>query len=126
MLDTLSEEVLNHQIAWGGTLVLRALHWATLHAGVRDLLWQVCYRWVLLAGWVVATGPLGFAFALQRWRVRQRRDDYSAMQHRARAGWRVLGLLLGTGVLLLWPAPLIAGWVPGWAGGLWLGLVLML
>lgn len=126
MLDALSEEVLRHQGAWGGTLVLRALHWATLHAGSRGLLWQLCYRLALLAGWFMAVGPLGLALARERWRVRQRRDDYAVMQHHARAGWRVLGLLLGTGVLLLWPAPLPAGWVSCWAGGVWLGLVLML
>ena len=126
MLDALSVEVLHQQGAWGGTLVLRALHWAALHAGARGLLWQLCYRWAILAGWVMAAGPLGLAFAYERWRVRQRRDDYAVMQHRARAGWRVLGLVLGTGVMLLWPAPLPAGWVVGWAGGVWLGLVLML
>jgi hypothetical protein len=126
MLEALSEEVLRDQGAWGGTLVLRALHWATLHAVARGLWWQLSYRWVLLAGWTLAASPLGLALMMQRWRVRQRRDEVSAMQHRARTLWRVLGLLLGTGLLLMWPAPLPAGCVAGWAGGVWLGVVLML
>jgi hypothetical protein len=126
MLEALGEEVLRDQGAWGGTLVLHALHWAALHAEARSLGWQLCYRWALLAGWILAAVPLGLALMLQRWQARRRRDAFLAMQHWAGHPWRVLGLLLGTGLLLTWPAPLPAGWVAGWAGAVWLGVVLML
>ncbi len=126
MLEALREEVLRDQGAWGGTLVLRAFHWATLHASAQSLWWQLCYRWILLTGWLMASAPLGLALMPQRWRVRQCRDEFSAMQHRAGTPRRVLGLLLGTGLLLMWPAPLPAGWVAGWAGGVWLGVALIL
>ena len=126
MLQALGDEVLRDQGAWGGTLVLRALHWSALHARSGTLWWQTCYRGIMLTGWIVAAAPLGITMMVQRWRARWRRDAFAAMQHRAGMPWRILGLLLGTGLLLLWPAPLPAGWVAAWAGGVWLGLALML
>ncbi len=126
MLQALGEEVLRDQGAWGGTLVRYALHWANAHAGARGLLWQVAYRGIVLAGWSLAAAPLGFTLAQQRRQSRQRRDDLSAMQHRARRGGIVLGGVSGTVLLLFWPAPLSPAWVPGWAGGIWLGLCWML
>ncbi|MDE2258707.1 MAG: hypothetical protein KGK17_00045 [Betaproteobacteria bacterium] len=121
-LVPLSGEVLRDQVAWGGTLVIRALDWASAQSDSPGLEWQAAYRLAVLGGWLIAALPIGMALALHRVRLRQHRDDLTALQHRGRAGWQVLGLLVGTVLILIWPAPLAPGFKPVWAG--WVLLVL--
>jgi hypothetical protein len=115
-LFMLGKEARLDQAAWGGTLVLKAMVFAHLHAQGRTFPLRLLYRGYVLAGWLMAMLPLSAALLAVRWRGRTLRTALQSLRQQGRVALSVPVLALTAEALLVLPQTLPAWALPGWAG----------